>query len=300
MAYKTVYVCVSGDPELGDFNSGRHPALNPSYWQKDGCNKRLSACRKRFNNSTVVNYQSQGALAQTGFNSVIFSGGGTEGTNIPAMLYNTKEELTGVLNGDFTIAGWTKVNKASPHRGGIFNTNWGIDINPYYSNSPDGDGGDDLNQEDPHLTPSLQIYDSYYSTFLNFTHAKGSDLMQASPAFDAFEVPQQKRPLGEGANVWSWTAEASDTNLNVPESYQTSLGERWNFQLIEIFTDTDPESTTEGERRIRVYSNQDFDDLKEQILNRNQLRADARTTALVSHSFYGNSGARRFNFGNAT
>jgi lambda family phage minor tail protein L len=39
--HRTWYVCVKD-------HSGQNPEGNPSYWQKDGCNKKIEACHKRF------------------------------------------------------------------------------------------------------------------------------------------------------------------------------------------------------------------------------------------------------------
>jgi len=38
---KTWYVCVEN-------NTNKNPQTNPSFWQKDGCSKKLSACKRRF------------------------------------------------------------------------------------------------------------------------------------------------------------------------------------------------------------------------------------------------------------
>jgi lambda family phage minor tail protein L len=48
---KTWYVCKSGN------NSGQFPESNPTYWEKDGCTKTLTACKKRFNSQANANYQ---------------------------------------------------------------------------------------------------------------------------------------------------------------------------------------------------------------------------------------------------
>jgi lambda family phage minor tail protein L len=45
--HKTWYVC-SQD------NTGQHPEGNPTYWQKDGCNKKIEACQKRFSSKSLV------------------------------------------------------------------------------------------------------------------------------------------------------------------------------------------------------------------------------------------------------
>ena len=41
------YVCVE------DNNLNKNPQANPTYWQKDGCSKKISACKKRFSNKVL-------------------------------------------------------------------------------------------------------------------------------------------------------------------------------------------------------------------------------------------------------
>ena len=49
--HKTYYVCVSGN----DPSNPQHPEGNDSFWQKDGCAKKISACQKRYApNSSVL------------------------------------------------------------------------------------------------------------------------------------------------------------------------------------------------------------------------------------------------------
>tara|TARA_R110000824_G_scaffold44603_8_gene129614 strand:+ start:1375 stop:3399 length:2025 start_codon:yes stop_codon:yes gene_type:complete len=45
--HRTWYVCSQA-------NSGQHPEGNPSFWQKDGCNKKIEACQKRFSSKSLV------------------------------------------------------------------------------------------------------------------------------------------------------------------------------------------------------------------------------------------------------
>jgi lambda family phage minor tail protein L len=45
--YRTWYVCSQA-------NSGQHPEDNPSFWQKDGCTKKIEACQKRFSSASLV------------------------------------------------------------------------------------------------------------------------------------------------------------------------------------------------------------------------------------------------------
>ena len=49
--HKTYYVCVSGN----DSSDPQHPEGNDSFWQKDGCSKKIQACQKRYApNSSVL------------------------------------------------------------------------------------------------------------------------------------------------------------------------------------------------------------------------------------------------------
>lgn len=45
--HKTWYVCAQA-------NTGQNPEDNPSYWQKDGCNKKIEACQKHFSSQSLV------------------------------------------------------------------------------------------------------------------------------------------------------------------------------------------------------------------------------------------------------
>jgi lambda family phage minor tail protein L len=45
--YRTWYVCSQA-------SSGQHPEDNPSFWQKDGCTKKIEACQKRFSSASLV------------------------------------------------------------------------------------------------------------------------------------------------------------------------------------------------------------------------------------------------------
>ena len=116
---KTVYVCVGS-------NSGESPESNPSYWQKDACSKKLSACRRRFNSAEAVSYQ-KGSSAGS-FNFVKLSGldsSNSASENIPinSGLFHTKAEaITGALTGSWTVAGWVNLNNMSPLGAGVFST----------------------------------------------------------------------------------------------------------------------------------------------------------------------------------
>jgi lambda family phage minor tail protein L len=122
---KTVYVCASG-------NSGEYPEGNPTYWQKDGCTKKLGACRKRFNDTEDLGFYQNSAVA-SGFKYITFSGTNTlENTfgyadDVMAKagaFYSNNTAITGVLtpSGAWTIAGWVNANNQSSDVAGIFST----------------------------------------------------------------------------------------------------------------------------------------------------------------------------------
>ncbi len=115
---KTVFVCVSN-------NSGQAPEGNPSYWQKDGCTKKLSACRKRFNEIDLVSFAA-GQNIERGFSGVSISGMPSQDEpSVPAntgLFHSTVEGLTGHFTGAWTIMGWVNVNVNSPVGAGVFST----------------------------------------------------------------------------------------------------------------------------------------------------------------------------------
>ena len=117
---KTVYVSVAEN------NAGNHPEKNPSYWQKDGCTKKLDACQRRFN--TADNLLFKTSAGEQNFSGVKLSGVGTvEDSNIPMQsgIFHTEEpEVTGVLTptGEWTIVGWANINQNSPKGAGLFST----------------------------------------------------------------------------------------------------------------------------------------------------------------------------------
>jgi lambda family phage minor tail protein L len=114
---KTAYVCVQN-------NKGQAPEGNPSFWQRDGCTKKLSACRKRFNTIDLVAFE-EGQNINSGFNAVRISGMKSEGDDIPTNtgLFHTNElGLTGQLTGEFTIMGWVNIDINSPVGAGVLST----------------------------------------------------------------------------------------------------------------------------------------------------------------------------------
>jgi len=115
---KTVFVCVSG-------NTGQSPEGNPTYWQRDGCTKRLSACRKRFNENNLVSFVSAQNI-ESGFNGIKISGSSDEDNHLipthTGLFHSTEQGLTGHFTGAWTIMGWVNINSNSPVGAGILST----------------------------------------------------------------------------------------------------------------------------------------------------------------------------------
>ena len=126
---KTVYVCVQN-------NTGQSPEGNPSFWQRDGCTKKLSACKKRFNEFDLMGFV-EGQNINSGFNAIKISGmTASDPTNklvqpnglsnlIPlhtGLFHTTEPKLLAELTGEFTIMGWININNISPIGAGILST----------------------------------------------------------------------------------------------------------------------------------------------------------------------------------
>ena len=93
---KIWYVAVSG-------SLGSAPDSNPSFWQKDGCNKKLSSCRLRFNDTEQIAYQTNYTTEVTG-QLIDFSG--QHGSGI---LTNVDEDLLEIPRANnFTLGFWYK------------------------------------------------------------------------------------------------------------------------------------------------------------------------------------------------
>jgi len=118
---KTVYVSVANS------NVGNNPEKNPSYWQKDGCTKKLTACRKRFNSVDNVLFGQGGTV--TSFPAVRLSGLSLLEDDVndianSGFFHTTESDVTGVLDPrkEWTVVGWVNVNDSSPKGAGIFST----------------------------------------------------------------------------------------------------------------------------------------------------------------------------------
>jgi lambda family phage minor tail protein L len=116
---KTAYVSVQ------DNNIGQSPEANPSFWQRDGCTKKLSACKKRFNEIDSIGFAAAQNIDNS-FNTVQISGSQSEDIsyipNHTGLFHTTAPELTGQLTGEFTIMGWVNINQNSPIGAGILST----------------------------------------------------------------------------------------------------------------------------------------------------------------------------------
>ena len=151
---KTWYVCTSG-------NTGQRPEDNPTYWQKDGCNKKISSCKLRFNEEGSIFYEKFGVESEE--EKIIISGnayvnnsgqnaaGETIGniTEQAGIFISSGNALTGFYtdddgeNADWTIALFADVTEPS-HRAGILDTRTGfVDFGYGHGDVPsDRDGPD--------------------------------------------------------------------------------------------------------------------------------------------------------------
>jgi len=114
---KTVYVCVGA-------NSGQSPESNPTYWQRDGCSKKLGACQRRFNSAESISYQ-KGDTVSSGFNFVKLSGlksNSSDLTQNSGLFHTHANSITGILTGAWSIVGWANVNNTSPLGAGVLST----------------------------------------------------------------------------------------------------------------------------------------------------------------------------------
>ncbi len=104
--HKTWYVCVSG-------NSGQHPEDNSSFWQKDGCSKKIEACQKRFTSDSLKRISL--GDEETGFNYLHLDG--EEG----ATLATLRPDVTGVFNQpEWTVSLWMRGDKQFEDSSGNF------------------------------------------------------------------------------------------------------------------------------------------------------------------------------------
>ena len=92
--HRTWYVCSQA-------NSGQHPEDNPSFWQKDGCTKKIEACQKRFSSKSLVKSFIGGEGATSNYLNLSATG--------EASFATTDENVTGVFTGDFwTLSMWVR------------------------------------------------------------------------------------------------------------------------------------------------------------------------------------------------
>jgi lambda family phage minor tail protein L len=117
---RTFYVSVAEN------NSGNHPEKNPSFWQKDGCTKKLGACQKRFNSADDLIFRGAGDTEKT-LPTVRFSGtsmGNVDYIENSGLFHTTEADVTGALDPrkEWTLVGWVNMNQNSPRGAGIFST----------------------------------------------------------------------------------------------------------------------------------------------------------------------------------
>lgn len=113
---KSVYVCVSG-------HTNQNPEQNPTYWQRDGCNKKMPACRLRFNQNPYLQYiNSDGSQTQNMIKV-------TSATNayLGARIKTVNPQITGVFGDAFTVAGWVRPQSFGQPTRGILQLNDSVD-----------------------------------------------------------------------------------------------------------------------------------------------------------------------------
>jgi lambda family phage minor tail protein L len=92
--HRTWYVCSQA-------NSGQHPEDNPSFWQKDGCSKKIEACQKRFSSASLVKSFIGEAEATSDYLHLTSTGAASFAT--------TDANVTGVFGGDsWTLSIWVR------------------------------------------------------------------------------------------------------------------------------------------------------------------------------------------------
>jgi len=92
--HRTWYVC-------SQTASGDHPEGNPSFWQKDGCNKKIEACQKRFSSKSLVKKFIGEEEATSDYLNLHRTGA--------ASLATTDANVTGVFTGDsWTLSMWVR------------------------------------------------------------------------------------------------------------------------------------------------------------------------------------------------
>ncbi len=201
-ALKTVFVCVSG-------NSGQTPESNPSFWQKDGCTKKLSACRKRFTSIDLVSFVNSQNI-QSGFSGVRISGMPSEDDpSIPAntgLFHSTVQGLTGHFTGAWTIMGWVNVNVNSPVGAGVLST------------SPKDDGS----------WPNTQFLNINSATTSNGRTARGSNTNNIAAGYVGYLLNSSDSDTNKNAY----------RNVNLHEKQDGGNAREWVQYIITNSTDT--------------------------------------------------------------
>jgi lambda family phage minor tail protein L len=218
-AVKTCYVCVTE-------NAGKRPEGNPTYWQKDGCTKQLTACRKRFSNT--VTYVLDEVLDEDSFNAIEFKGNTnltsddaqTAGAFYSLETTGTQKDLTGILTGTFTIAGWVKDNNASSALSAIWSTTpQGLQIGATEGAASEWASGDmvkfiNLARETPYVDVGEE--DNWFSDV-------GDDPVVAGLYYYVSEGSDEKNPI-----------DGSDAINNVESRFTPADGvtDSWKFYVI--------------------------------------------------------------------
>jgi lambda family phage minor tail protein L len=100
-------------------NSGQNPESNPTYWLKDGCSKKISACKKRFNAEYSVEVT---ISTENNSSSYISVSGGKANSNTGKFYTVNNDIINSGLMTNYSLAGWTYIDD-STNGAGIFQTN---------------------------------------------------------------------------------------------------------------------------------------------------------------------------------
>jgi lambda family phage minor tail protein L len=143
-SFKNFYVCV-------DANVNKNPDFNPTYWQKDGCAKSLSACKKRFETDLLTFIEQPVAKTLKFVQMPTYSWNMYDASNSTYSLWQTIKNqetdpyglshfyvdddiIVNQFKTSFTIAGWFQ-NNGHEYYPGLFQTTRrgsGIGFNAYY------------------------------------------------------------------------------------------------------------------------------------------------------------------------